>query len=84
MLLTEKKRWPIAVALGLVVGACASAPPPPPTPPPAVPSLTRTFGLVDPGGNRAGTLVLEPVGNGVIYDNGGRVIGTVVPPVPGS
>ena len=83
MLLTEKNRWPVVVvALGLVVGACASAPPP--APPPAVSSLTRTFGLVDPAGNRAGTLVLEPVGNGVIYDNGGRVIGTVVPPVPGS
>ena len=83
MSLTEMNRWPIAVALALLLGACAGNPPPP-APPPAIPSLTRTFGLVDPGGNRAGTLVLEPVGNGVIYDNGGRVIGTVVPPAPGS
>ena len=84
MSFNEKNRWSIAVAVSLVVGACASAPPPAPAPPPAVPSLTRTFGLVDPAGNRAGTLVLEPVGNGVVYDNGGRVIGTVVPPVPES
>ncbi len=84
MLPTTMKKWPFVLALGFLLGACAADPPPPPAPPPAIPSLTRTFGLVDPAGNRAGTVVLEPVGNGVIYDNGGRVIGTVVPPAPGS
>jgi hypothetical protein len=75
---TNITRWLLALALGPLLSACAAAPPPPP----AITTLSRTFGLVDPVGNRAGTVVLEPVGNGVIYDNGGRVIGTVVPPAP--
>jgi hypothetical protein len=66
-------------AIMSMVSACAYSPPPPP---PAVSSLTQNFSLVDPLGNRAGTLILEPVGNGVIYDGSGQVIGTVVPPVP--
>ena len=74
-------RWLFALALAVLPAACAGEPPPPPAPPVA-PSLTRTFTLVDPAGVRAGTVVLAPVGNGVIYDNGGRVIGTVVPPTP--
>jgi hypothetical protein len=61
-----------------MVSACAYSPPPPP---PAVSSLTRNFNFVDSLGNRAGMLILEPVGNGVIYDGSGKVIGTVVPPV---
>jgi hypothetical protein len=69
-----------AVVLGSLLVACAPAPTPPP--PPAVSTLTRTFGLVDPVGHQAGIMVLEPVGNGVVYDNTGRVIGMVVPPAP--
>lgn len=79
---TMTTRLAVALALGLLLAACAGAPPPPA--PPTISTLTRTFGLVDPVGNHAGTVVLEPVGNGVIYDNSGRVIGTVVPPVPGN
>ena len=71
---------PAVCAMISVLSACAYSSPPPP--PPAVSSLTRNFSLVDPLGNRAGTLILEPVGNGVIYDGSGKVIGTVVPPVP--
>jgi len=78
---TMTSRWAVALALGFLLAACAEAPPPAP---PTISTLTRTFGLVDPVGNHAGTVVLEPVGNGVIYDNSGRVIGTVVPPPPGN
>jgi len=82
MLPTTMKPWPLALALGFLLASCAANPPPPPAPPPAVSTLTRTFDLIDPGGIHAGTVVLQPVGNGVIYDNTGRVIGTVVPPAP--
>lgn len=77
MFQTTRKAF-LAAALALVSG-CASPPPPPPLQS-AVPTLSRSFDLVDPLGNRAGKLVLEPVGNGVVYDSGGRVIGTVIPP----
>jgi len=78
--MSHRHRMAVVAAIALLLSACAYSPPPPP--PPAVSSLTRTFSLVDPVGNRAGTIVLEPVGNGVIYDGGGKIIGTVVPPMP--
>lgn len=44
-------------------------------------NLTRNFQLVDPADGRIyGILEMDPITGGRVVDNGGRVIGTIVPP----
>lgn len=63
----------------LILGACAENPLPPPAPPTTT-SLTQTYRLVDPRGSTAGSVVMQPLGGGEIYDSTGKEIGKIVPP----
>jgi hypothetical protein len=47
---------------------------------PALGTLTRTLQMVDEDGRRFGTVELDPVGGGKLFDNDGRVIGRVTAP----
>jgi len=48
--------------------------------PPATASLTHTYTLVDEHGTTAGTVTLQAVGGGELFDVSGKEIGRIVPP----
>ena len=63
------------VLLGVLIAplaACGSAPP--------LGSVDETYSLMDSQGRKAGTVVFTPLGQGEVRDNGGKVIGKIVPP----
>ena len=66
-----------AIALG-TLGACAQFSGEDETP--KYGSLKQTLMLVDAQGTRYGTVEMDPVSGGKLYDAEGRIIGTVVTP----
>lgn len=73
----------LAVAAMFVVTGCDSFKSKSDEPPARAP-LTRQLNLIGKDGNHYGTLELDPVSGGRVYDADGRLIGTVVTPAPGT
>lgn len=66
----------ICMTAALLLTACASNKPKEPQ----FESLTRELMLIDAEGKRYGTVQLDPVGGGKMYDVQGRVVGVIAPP----
>jgi hypothetical protein len=52
--------------------------------PPPRGNLTRNLTLIGADGKNYGTVELDPVNGGRLYDVDGRLIGTVITPAPGT